>query len=127
MIVVDSSGWLEYFAGSEDGARFAPAIKNNTELLVPSICLYEVFKRVAIQRGEEEALQSAGIMMTGTIIDITQGIALSAAQISIDHHLPLADSLILTIAIQNNAELWTQDEHFKGLDQVVYFEKTRLK
>lgn len=123
MIVVDSSGWLEYFAGSENGARFAPAIQNSAELLVPVICLYEVFKRVAAQRGEEAALQAAGLMMTGTVVEITQEIALQAARLSIDHKLPMADSLILAAARLRGAELWTQDEHFKGLERVVYIEK----
>ncbi len=123
MIVVDSSGWLEYFAGSVNGARFAPAIQNTAELLVPAICLYEVFKRVVIQRGEEEALQAAGLMMTATVVEITQEITLHAAHLSIDFKLPMADSIILAVARLNNAELWTQDEHFKGLDQVIYIEK----
>jgi toxin FitB len=125
MIVVDSSGWLEYFGKGTNGAKFAPAIQDSASLLVPTICLYEVFKRVAQQRGEEEALQAAGLMMTGAVVDITPEVALCAAQLSIDHKLPLADSLILAVARSHNAELWTQDEHFKGLDQVVYLEKPK--
>lgn len=123
MKVVDSSGWLEYFAGSANGARFAPVIQNSAELLVPVICLYEVFKRVASQRGEEEALQTAGLMMTATVVEITHEIALNAAHLSIDYKLPMADSLILAAARLHDAELWTQDEHLKGLNQVVYIEK----
>jgi predicted nucleic acid-binding protein len=123
MIIVDSSGWLEYFAGSENGARFAPALQDSAGLLVPVICLYEVFKRVAQQRGEEEALKAAGLMMTGEVIDITRDIALHAAQLSMEHKLPLADSMILAAARLHNAGLWTQDEHFKGLEGVVYIQK----
>src|SRR5512146_3378201 len=122
-VVVDSSGWLEYFAGGANGARFGPAIQKTTELLVPTICLYEVFKRVFQQRGEEDALQAVGLMMTGKVADITQDVALLAAQLSIDHKLPMADSLILAVTHLQNAELWTQDEHFKGLDQVTFFQK----
>ncbi|MBE0695536.1 MAG: type II toxin-antitoxin system VapC family toxin [Anaerolineaceae bacterium] len=122
-VVVDSSGWLEYFAKGANGARFAPAIQNSADLLVPTICLYEVFKRVALQRGEEEALQAAGLMMLARVIDITQEVALSAAQLSMEHKLPMADSLILAAARLYNDELWTQDAHFKGLDQVVFIER----
>jgi predicted nucleic acid-binding protein len=121
--VVDSSGWLEYFAKGANGERFAPVIQNTPELLVPTICLYEVFKRVLQQRGEEEALQAVGLMMTGTVVDITQDVAILAVQLSLDHKLPMADSLILAVVRQHNAQLWTEDEHFIGLDQVTYIEK----
>jgi toxin FitB len=123
MKVVDSSGWLEYFSKGPNGERFAPAIQDSQSLLVPVICLYEVYKRVALQRGEDDALQAAAWMMTGTVIEISPEIAFAAAELSIEHRLPMADSLILACARLHRAELWTQDEHFKGLDQVVYIEK----
>jgi toxin FitB len=125
MKVVDSSGWLEYFGKGANGERFAPAIQDSRTLLVPVICLYEVYKRVALQRGEEDALQAVAWMMTGTVVEINPEIALTAAQLSLEHRLPMADSLILAAARLHNAELWTQDEHFKGLDQVVYMEKPK--
>lgn len=122
-VIVDSSGWLEYFGKSENGLKFAPAIRNIEFLLVPVICLYEVFKRICQQRGEEDALNAVGIMMTGTVLYITPQIALDAASLSIEYQLPMADSLILALAREHEAELWTQDEHFLNLDGVVYFEK----
>lgn len=122
MKVVDSSGWLEYFAGSPAGARFAPAIQDSQKLLVPVICLYEVFQCVAAQRGEEEALQAAALMMAANVVEISQEVALYAAQATIDQKMPLASSLILAVARLHQAELWTQDRHFRGLDQVVYIE-----
>lgn len=94
-VVVDSSGWLEYFATGANGASFAPAIQNTAERLVPTICLYEMFKRVFQQHGEEEALRAVGLMMAGTLIDITQEVAILAAELSIDQKLHMADSLIL--------------------------------
>ena len=126
MVVVDSSGWLEYFAKGVNGALFAPAIQNIEELLVPTICLFEVFKRVIQQRGEEDALQAVGIMMTGIVIDITHEVALLAVQLSIAHRLPMADSLILAVARLHKAQLWTQDGHFNGLDQVTFIEKPKI-
>ena len=126
MVVVDSSGWLEYFAKGVNGARFAPVIQNIEELLVPTICLFEVFKRVIQQRGEEDALQATGIMMTGTVIDITHEVAILAVQLSIAHRLPMADSLILAVARLHKAQLWTQDDHFNGLDQATFIEKPKI-
>jgi predicted nucleic acid-binding protein len=123
MNVVDSSGWLEYFGKGANGARFAPLIQKSIDLIVPTISIYEVFKRVAGQRGEEEALKAVGLMTTGNVVDLNQEIAILAAVISMEYKLPMADSLILASARTYHAVLWTQDEHFKGLDGVNYFEK----
>ncbi|MBI3169340.1 MAG: type II toxin-antitoxin system VapC family toxin [Chloroflexi bacterium] len=123
MNIVDSSGWLEYFANGGNADFFAPAIEDTKNLLVPVICIYEVFKRIRQQRGVNEAQQHIGDMKLGTVIEIDESLALSAAQISHDLKLPMADSLILATARANNAILWTQDEHFKGLDGVKYIEK----
>ncbi|MCB0142194.1 MAG: type II toxin-antitoxin system VapC family toxin, partial [Caldilineaceae bacterium] len=98
MNVVDSSGWLEYFADGPNAEFFAEAIENVEELIVPVISLYEVFKRVYQQRGENEALQAVAVMMQGQVVELTSSLALDAAKMSIDLQLPLADSLILTTA-----------------------------
>jgi toxin FitB len=120
---VDSSGWLEYFGKGRNGERFAPVIQDVQNLVVPTIILYEVFKRVLLQRDEEEALKAVGLMSTAHVIDLSQEIALFGAELSILHKLPMADSLILATARLQNATLWTQDEHFNGLDQVVFVPK----
>jgi predicted nucleic acid-binding protein len=123
MNVVDSSGWLEYFAAGSNAGFFAPAIRNTEQLLVPTVCLYEVFKRVLVQLSAEEALRAAGVMSLGEVIDLSRDIALSAAQLSVEHKLAMADSFILATARAHEAVLWTQDEHFKGLPDVRYVEK----
>jgi len=125
MNVVDSSGWLEYFAKSANTAFFAPIIKDEQALLVPTICLYEVYKRIVAQRDEEEALAAIAWMATGQIIDLNQEIALSAASISREHKLAMADSMIYATARSTNAILWTQDAHFAGLEGVKYIEKKK--
>ncbi len=117
--VVDSSGWLEYFADSDQASQFAPAIEDSANLLVPVITLYEVFKKVLRERGENDALQIASMMQTGRLIDLDSSLAMEAAR----HPLPLADSLIYATAMRFNATLWTQDEHFKGLPRVRFFAK----
>lgn len=117
--VVDSSAWLEYFADSAQAGQFAPAIEDSANLLVPVITLYEVFKKVLRERGENDALQIASMMQTGRLIELDSALAMEAAR----HPLPLADSLIYATAMRFNATLWTQDEHFKGLPRVRFFAK----
>ncbi|MBU4225145.1 MAG: type II toxin-antitoxin system VapC family toxin [Chloroflexi bacterium] len=123
MNVVDSSGWLEYIANEDNAPFFKPAILDLERLIVPTICLYEVYKRMAVQRGQESALQSVGVLFRGMVIDITSELALEAANLSLEHKLPMADSIILATAHAYDATLWTQDEHFKDMDGVKYIEK----
>ncbi|MEJ2596701.1 MAG: type II toxin-antitoxin system VapC family toxin [Anaerolineales bacterium] len=123
MNVVDSSGWLEYFADAANADFFAPAIEAPSELFVPSISLYEVFKRVLQQRDETAALEAIAVMQSGQVIDLDAIIAINAAALSHKYKLPMADSIILATAIQFEAELWTQDADFKDVPNVHYAEK----
>jgi predicted nucleic acid-binding protein len=120
--VVDSSAWLEYFAGTERADLFESVLSTPENLVVPVITIYEVFKKVLRERGENDALQVASQMQAGTTVDLTSSLALEAAR----HSLPLADSLIYATTLRWNAELWTQDEHFKDLPNVRYFPKSPL-
>jgi predicted nucleic acid-binding protein len=123
MNIVDSSGWLEYFAEGKNAEFFAPAIEDSKNLLVPVICVYEVFKRILQQSDVNTAQTHIGDMKLGTILELDESLALSAAKISVDLKLPMADSLILATARANDATFWTQDEHFKDLDGVKYIRK----
>ena len=123
MNVVDSSGWLEYFADGPNAAFFAPAIEATRELLVPTLSLYEVFKRVLQQRGEGEALQAVALMQQGRIVELTSALALAAAKASIEHRLPMADSIMLATAQTQGATLWTQDADFERIAGVKYVAK----
>ena len=123
MNVVDSSGWLEYFSNGPNADVFASAIENTAELLVPSITIYEVFKRILQQRSEDEALQAIVAMQQGKAVVLDETIALSAAKISDLHKIPMADSIILATAKAYNAVVWTQDSDFVGLNDVQFFEK----
>lgn len=124
MNVVDSSAWLEYFADGPNAEFFAPVIENTAELCVPTISLLEVFKRVLQQRDEDDALQAVALMCQAELVALTEPLALQAARLSIEHKLPLADSVILATARTHDAMLWTQDADFQGLDKVCYFPKT---
>ncbi|MGA2615752.1 MAG: type II toxin-antitoxin system VapC family toxin [Spirochaetia bacterium] len=120
MNVVDSSAWLEYLAAGPNAQYFAAAIENASELVVPTVSIYEVFKRVVQQRSENEALQVVAVMQQGTISEMDTTVALSAARISLEHQLPMADSIMLATARLSGATLWTQDSHFEGVRGVKY-------
>jgi predicted nucleic acid-binding protein len=120
MNVVDSSAWLEYFANGPNASFFAPAIERPEELLVPSLVLYEVFKRILQQRDEGQALQAVAVMQQGAVIDLDAPLALVAARISLERKLPMADSVILATARAYGATVWTQDADFKGLAGVQF-------
>jgi toxin FitB len=123
MNVVDSSAWLEYFADGPNADAFAEAIETVDELLVPTICVYEVFKSVLRQRGESAALSTVALMRQGHIVDLTEQIALLAAGLGLQTKLPMADSIILATARLNDAHIWTQDVDFEGLDGVTLIAK----
>ncbi|MEO8361887.1 MAG: type II toxin-antitoxin system VapC family toxin [Vicinamibacteria bacterium] len=117
--VVDSTGWLEYFAGTSRARLFAPAIEAPDRLIVPVIVLYEVVKKIRRERGDDAAIQAAAMLRSGRIIDVDMAAALDASQLD----LPLADSLIYAISRRAGATLWTQDEDFATLQGVRYFPK----
>ena|SRR3990172_1210812 len=123
MNLVDSSGWVEYFSKGANAKFFISPVQDLENLLVPTICIYEVIKRLMLEMGEENALQAVGIMSSGRVIDLDRKIAVDAAQISLEFKLAMADSIILATARDHDATLWTQDAHFKGMDGVKYIEK----
>lgn len=123
MNIVDTSAWLEYFSGSENAKNFASAIENTDRLVVPVICLYEVFKKVLQERDENSALQAIGLMNQGQVISLDTPLALAAAKISADLKIPMANSIVLATARSVNGTVWTQDADFKGLPDVKFFPK----
>ena len=123
MNLVDSSGWLEYLTKGPNGPRFLPIIRDTENLLVPTIVIYEVVKRVALLMGEEYALEITGVMSAGQEVDLDRTLAIEAARTSLDLKLSMADSIILATARVYDATLWTQDAHFEGIEGVRYIEK----
>ena len=120
MNVVDSSAWLEYFANGPNASFFAPAIEKTSDLVVPSLTVYEVFRRVLQQRDEGDALQVVAVMQQGMVVGLDAPLAMTAARLSIEHRLPLADSVILATARAQAAVLWTQDADFEGMPGIEY-------
>ena len=123
MNVVDSSGWLEYFAAGPNTDFFAEAIEDVQDLLVSTISFYEVARRMELQYDAPEIRRNLNAMLRGTMIPLDEALALDAVQLSIRHKLPMADSMILATAQAHNAPLWTQDAHFAGIAGVKYIPK----
>jgi predicted nucleic acid-binding protein len=120
MNVVDSSGWLEYFSNGKNSPFFASPIENRAQLIVPTLSIFEVFKRIAHLRGESHALQATALMLQGKIVELDATLAIAAARLSLQERLPLADSIMLATSRACNATLWTQDADFEGRDGVRY-------
>jgi predicted nucleic acid-binding protein len=125
MNVVDSSAWLAYFAGEKNSAFFAEAIEDTDLLIVPVICVYEVFKVVLREKGEDDALQAISAMQQGVVVNLDSDLALEAAVIGHEERLAFADSVIYAVARRHNATVWTQDEHFSGRANVRFKAKRR--
>ena len=126
MNVVDSSAWLEYLGDGPCAPDFAQVIEKPGELVVPSLTIFEVFKRTFQLKGEATALDAVAVMLQGRVADVTATTALDAARISLDESLPMADSVILATARSQGAVLWTKDAHFAGLAGVEYREKQQV-
>lgn len=122
MNLVDTSGWIEFFFEGPNAAFFAGPIEKVETLLIPTVCFYEVFKKVNQAADEARALQAVAQMKQGRAVAVDEAAALKAALISLKHKLPMADSFIYATARIYGATLWTQDDHFRGLPQVNYKE-----
>ena len=125
MNLVDSSGWLEYFANGRHADFFAPALEDTPRLIVPSICIFEVFKRVLQQKGEDAAIQAAALMQQAEVIPLDMTLSVYAARLSFELKLPMADSIIYATAKKFGATIWTQDEDFKTLPNVKFIKRKK--
>jgi predicted nucleic acid-binding protein len=120
MNIVDSSGWLEYLSDGPNASAFEKTLMNTEDLVVPTLCLFEVFKVVLRERGENDALQAVALMQHAKTLDLTPEIALLAARLSLEFKIPAADSIILATGRLSEATIWTQDEHFKNIKGAKY-------
>lgn len=123
MNLVDSSGWLEYLADGKHADSFSTPLNDIENLIVPTICIYKVFKVVLREKGEGEALQTVALMNQGNVIDLSFNISIQAAKFSLENKIPMADSIIYTTGQIYNATIWTQDEDFENFSGVKYFPK----
>jgi predicted nucleic acid-binding protein len=120
MNLVDSSGWLSYVADDENASFFASAVEDTERLVVPTICVYEVFKRVLRDRGQDVAMTIVAAMLQTKVVELDASLALAAAELSVEYKLPMADSIILATARVFDATVWTQDTDFAAIAGVEY-------
>jgi predicted nucleic acid-binding protein len=121
--LIDSCGWLEYFAGSERARFFSGPIQNISNVLVPTIVFYEVYKRIRTQTDEKTAFRAVNLLQQGKVVSMDDELALLAAKYSLEYKIPMADIIIYATAKKYNATIFTQDADFKGLEGVKYFSK----
>lgn len=125
MIVIDSSGWIEFFADGPHAEEFAARLRNPASVLTSTIAIYEVYKWIKRERSEEAALQAVAAMKKTRVVELTEELALTAADLSLSHNLAMADSMMLAVARANGAQLATTDSGFDGIDGVILFAKRR--
>ncbi len=120
MFLVNSSGWIEFFTDGPLAKEYARHLKDPTRIVTPTIVLYEVYKKIKRERTEEDTLTAVSLMNRTSVVDLTESIALFAADLSIKHSLPMADALVYATTLEHNCRLVTSDAHFKKLDRVVF-------
>jgi toxin FitB len=123
MNILDSSCWIEIFSKGPFYTKFLNLLKDADDLVVPSITLTEVFKKLLVERTEKDALYIIAQMEQCIVVDLSRDLALEAAKYGMRFKLPLADSIIYATTMKFNSELYTMDSHFEGLENVKYFKK----
>jgi toxin FitB len=119
-VLLDSSGWIEFFTGGPLAERYAPYLTSRHQLITPTVVLYEVYKKIKRERGEETALLFAGRLSATQVVQLTESIALLAADVSLRHGLAMADAIVYATAQDQEAEVVTGDADLKNLPGVVY-------
>ncbi|MBI5100488.1 MAG: type II toxin-antitoxin system VapC family toxin [Nitrospirae bacterium] len=120
MLLIDSSGWIEFFTEGPLADEYARRLKDPSKIITPTIVLYEVYKKIKRERTEEDALTAVSLMKGTSVVALSESIALFAADLGIKHSLPMADAIVYATAMENNCKVVTGDSHFRGLDRVVF-------
>jgi predicted nucleic acid-binding protein len=121
--LVDSSGWLEFFTDGPLAEQYASHLTDLDDIFTPTLVLYEVYKRIRRERGEEEALTAAAQLKKTRLVPLTETVAIRAAEVSLEHRLAMGDAVVYATAILNDAILVTSDSDFAAIPGVVYLEK----
>ncbi len=121
-LIVDSSGWIDFFANGPRAGEYAKYLKDPARIVTPAILLYEVYKKIRRERTEDEALIAVSLMNRTRVVPLSESIALLAAEVSLKHALPMADAIVYATAMEQNCKVVTGDAHFKNLDLAVYIQ-----
>ncbi len=123
MLLIDSSGWIEFFTDGTLNKEYSKYLKDLAKVVTPTIVLYEVYKKIKRERTEEDALLAVSLINKTSVVQLSESIALLAADLSLKHSLPMADAIVYATALEKNCKVVTSDMHFKGLDSVVLIRK----
>lgn len=123
MTLVDSFGWIEFFTDGPLAGEYAKYLQRPSEVIVPTIVLYEVYKKIKSAKSEEVALIAVATMQNAQIVPLTEELSLSAADVSLSHRLAMADAIVYASALQEDAKVVTSDKDLKDLPHVIYFPK----
>jgi predicted nucleic acid-binding protein len=126
MTIVDSVGWLAFFTGDALAAQYRPYLLRQTDLICPTIIVYEVCKRMELYTGRQAAAIAAAQLLKTRVIPLDEALATAAARVSLAHHLAMADAIIYTTALVHQATLITSDAHFQELPSVTYLPHPHL-
>lgn len=124
MVLIDSSGWIEFFTDGPMSKAYSPYMKKPAAIVTPTIVLYEVYKKIKRERSEEQALMAVSFMNRTSVIDLSESIALFAADLSMQYSLPMADAIVYATALENNCNVVTGDAHFRELERVTFISKS---
>lgn len=127
MTIVDSVGWLAFFTGDTLVDQYRPYLLKQTDLLCPTIIIYEVCKRMELNIGRQAAAIAAAQLLKTRVIPLDEALATAAARVSLTNHLAMADAIIYTTALTYQATLITSDAHFKDLPSVIYLPHPHVK
>jgi predicted nucleic acid-binding protein len=120
IFLMDSSGWIEFFTNGANAGEYAKYLKDPARIVTPTIVLYETYKKIKRERTEEEALTAVSIINRTRIIELSESIALFAADLSLKYDLPMADAIVYATALEMDCKVVTGDKHFKDLDKVIF-------
>ena len=123
MIVVDSSGWLEFLTEGALADEYAKRLRQPALVITPTIVVYEVYKHAKRLRGEKGALDAVAAMQKTQIVPLNEELALVSADLSLEAKLPMADAIVLATARLYGAEVITSDADFSGIPGVTYLPK----
>jgi len=120
MFLIDSSGWIEFFTNGPLASGYSKYLKDFTKIITPTIVLYEVYKKIKKERTEEDALLAVSLINKTSIMQLSESIALSAADLSLKYSLPMTDAIVYATALEKDCKVITSDTHFKGLERVIF-------
>lgn len=117
--IIDSVGWIAYFKGDPLASGYRNHILQQSDVLCPTIIIYEVSKKIEQQISRQAAAMAVAQMIKCQVVPLDQSAAMYAARVSIEQKLAMADAIIYSTALMSGAILLTSDAHFSGLPQVI--------